>query len=414
MCEIIVLDPKRIDDDKIHAIAQKFHEDQGDGLGILAVMDDGERFTYEAYKSVHPHWFTFAQFLNRTRDRAWRYVLHGRAMTAGEVNRQNAHPLNVTCGHDECEYEWVVHNGSVRNHQQRRASLTSHGHTFNTEVDSEVIAHTVTTVPESVEEFDRDTYSLEGNLNWLAFSNEGILVRTSRKYSLSDEFTMTCSRRMFEKPKDAGFPSNKSVQFLLAKPGGEIETEGYSSYGGSSVASRRSGTTSAGMGGGIHGNHWGQGEPNNDVSNYNSGGSRDASSAASEPSDDTYVVEYHDHCSRYEHITVIKPAEGVIRIIDTEAGKSQTVFRGNNPKTYYFYAPDPEPDNLDQLHEVAQAQSKQDVLDAFDEDDTGNIDEAVAEASAQTIIDMTVEEVADVSEDILEAMAQTSSNDPVA
>lgn len=405
MCEIIVLDPERIANDQIHAIAQKFHEEQGDGLGILAVMDDGERFTYEAYKSVHPHWYTFAQFLNRTRDRAWRYVIHGRAMTAGKVNRQNAHPLKITCGNDECEYEWVVHNGSVRNHQQRRASLTSHGHTFNTTVDSEVIAHTVTTVPDSVEDFDRDTYSLEGNLNWLAFSNEGILVRTSRKYSLSDEFTMTCSRRMFEDPKDAGFPRDKSTQFLLAKPGGDIETEGYSSY--TSTRSSRT-VTNAGMGGQSHGNHWGQGASSSHTSRS---GNNSGSSANTGPSDDTYVVEYHDHCSRYEHITVIKPAEGVIRIIDTDAGKSHTVFRNDNPKSYYFYAPDPKPENLDQLHEIAQADSKQDVLAAFEEDDEGNVNEAVAESSAQTIIDMTVNEVADVSEDILDVMAKTSSNE---
>lgn len=408
MCEIIVLDPERIADEQIHAIAQKFHEEQGDGLGILAVIDDGERFTYESYKSVHPHWYTFSQFITRTRDRTWRYVIHGRAMTAGEVNRQNAHPLNINCDHDECEYEWVVHNGSVRNHQQRRASLTSHGHTFNTDVDSEVIAHTVSTVPESVEDFDSDTYSLKGNLNWLAFSNEGILVRTSRKYALSDEFTMTCSRRMFDDPEEAGFPSRKSTQFLLATPGGDIETEGYSNY--SSTRSSRS-VTSAGMGGNVHGNHWGQGARDSRTQRSNSSG---ASSADTRTEDDTYVVEYHDHCSRYEHITVIKPAEGVIRIIDTDAGKSHTVFRDDNPKTYYFYAPDPEPENLEQLHEIAQADSKQEVLDAFDEDDAGNLDETVAEASAQTIIDMTVEEVADVSEDILEAMAQTSSNEPVA
>ena len=58
--------------------------------------------------------------------------------THGEPSEKNAHPQS-----DCTNNFWVAHNGIVENYKELKDSLISEGHKFNSETDTEVIAHLV-------------------------------------------------------------------------------------------------------------------------------------------------------------------------------------------------------------------------------------------------------------------------------
>ncbi len=74
---------------------------------------------------------------------------HTRWATHGEPNSVNAHP------HTDCEGRIaIIHNGIIENHAALKTKLSSMGHTFRSQTDTEVLAHLI-------EEFYNRTQNLE-------------------------------------------------------------------------------------------------------------------------------------------------------------------------------------------------------------------------------------------------------------
>ncbi|HUO56178.1 MAG TPA: glutamine--fructose-6-phosphate transaminase (isomerizing) [Candidatus Paceibacterota bacterium] len=65
-------------------------------------------------------------------------IAHLRWATHGEPTERNAHP------HTDCTGEiWVVHNGIIENFKELKEMLIQKGHSFNSDSDTEVIAHLI-------------------------------------------------------------------------------------------------------------------------------------------------------------------------------------------------------------------------------------------------------------------------------
>src|SRR5687767_4162142 len=62
---------------------------------------------------------------------------HTRWATHGGVTESNAHP-HVSCGEIA-----VVHNGIIENHEEQRTRLKGLGYVFESQTDTEVIAHLI-------------------------------------------------------------------------------------------------------------------------------------------------------------------------------------------------------------------------------------------------------------------------------
>ena len=235
MCEIATIpvdqfDPEE-DDRATHVsrvveLASAFYDDNPHGLGVVATKrDESENaFTHEAFKTgwTDKGMSTTAlyEFVDERLDDAWRFTVHARFATAGEVDRKGTHPIIIdNC--DETPWDAVVHNGSIRGHKYKRRRLKKDGHTFSTEVDSEVIAHE-TDLPDpdtfGSEEDDWGVPNLRGNLNYLLFHEDMILVYTEGKYHVSDDFTMACNFRDFNTDK----PTQGEEGWFLFTPDGDV------------------------------------------------------------------------------------------------------------------------------------------------------------------------------------------------
>jgi predicted glutamine amidotransferase len=232
MCEIAVLsnqfahkDSREVAIDVFENVMDALTTSNRDGLGVVAVKHDSttESFEYATYKQADPDLGqSYRDWFDR-HDDAWRYVLHARAATAGTQSYANAHPLS-TGACDQCEFDHVLHNGVVSKHREARSDLKRDGHQFTTKVDSEVIAHTVGSLPDSMD--DHEQTDLSGSLNYFLFAEDGILARTERKYRVTDNFSVVCTSRDWLADHDRATVDDDEQQdykrgFVLVTPDGD-------------------------------------------------------------------------------------------------------------------------------------------------------------------------------------------------
>lgn len=391
MCEIAVVDPERTSIEMIHQIAAKFHEEQGDGLGVMLVKDEGDAFDYDVYKSIKPHWQTLYSFLKRGLDDTWRVVIHGRYSTSGCVRRESAHPITVDC--DQCEFDYVVHNGSVNSYEDRQMEVVESGHQLNTGVDTEIIPHKIGELPDDIEDHGYNTYDFSGKLNYLVFSEDGIMVRVGRKYDVTDDFLMTCSRTDFDNPEDHGFKFSKT-RCLLAEPAGEdgpeIETKDRNT-----ISQRRRNNSS------YNGSSYSQ--------SYRNGSGRDRQEEEA-TDDDRFMVNYKD-ISEWDTIRVAKVAPGVLRVSEVGTGEVEFVFEDEDPRLYYWYVDESPPDDVNLIdpmvpldEEPPEQDEDQAQINDFSDDDVKNtvVDETMRVIQENT--DTDVDELSEIQDELGEAV----------
>jgi len=400
MCEIAVCNPESCNLSIMHQIAAKFHAEQGDGLGVLAVKHNSDGFEYETYKSTTPHWQTLHEFMSRHLNDTWRFVIHGRFGTCGGVNRAAAHPIHVDC--DKCEFDHVVHNGSVRNHRSIRAGLIGAEHDFNTKVDSEILAHKVSELPESVADHGQSTYSFSGNLNYLLFADDGILIRVSKKYHLTDDVSMTCSRRSFENPDELGFERSKNEWMLITPAEGQpdVETKEYT-YSRSRSKNTRSGTVT-------------RRTTQETYSSWPNGGG----ASADDHETDKYAIAYENLLPNAGRLVAVKVAPGIVKLIDTEEDKSEFIYRDADPRMYYWYTDETPDHDIEQLEIWAEQnpiKPGQTSLSDFAEDSEANeIQKEIASAAGEAVMDATdgdmdMREAAEIANEVYDILEQDTN-----
>lgn len=196
MCEIAILDTQQYSPGELKAAAVTLYESMGPSLGVVAVHDNEEegRFDYDIYKAVVPDREDVFSFVDRAREEgAFRLIIHGRLATHGEINKENAHPIEIDCS--ECDIDYLLHNGVISTYRRDKSAMEELGHEFSTDVDSEVIAHAFQQIPDGFDtEQDLDHYSWQPA--YILLSEDKVFIH-GRRYRLSNRGTMAHGHRDF-------------------------------------------------------------------------------------------------------------------------------------------------------------------------------------------------------------------------
>jgi hypothetical protein len=253
------------------------------------------------------------------------------------------------------------------------------------------------------------------------------MVRTSRKYHLTDDFTMTCSITEFNGAKQMGFERGTGTEWMLVSPdpdaedGVSIETKDLPASRNTSSAYRGTGGRAAGRAARASGaGRW--------ASDYEE--QENVTVVGNDADDDAVVREYDDLMEDFDHIEAAEVAPGVIEVQELDSDVTEYIFRRDDPRLYYFYSDYEEPDNLDQLeewadegikfehHSLSERKVKPQAYQDDEEADEGNgnsdepeVAEVAADATAREVADLTdevtVEEAAEVADEVKEMLGTT-------
>lgn len=210
MCEIACVTADRYSAERTASIAMKLHDRMNSGLGIVAIIDEGDRFEYEVFREVDGQYEDALEFIEDNRDEAEWFAIHGRLATSGEWGAEGVHPLEIDC--PECNVEMILHNGIYQSSGYRRGGwgsgtpklrgqeeMEDDGHEFNTNIDTEMIAHEFGTMPRTVDEADEfldENPSIASQNGFIMFSEYEIFFFAGR-YNLTEDFEMAHSYREF-------------------------------------------------------------------------------------------------------------------------------------------------------------------------------------------------------------------------
>jgi predicted glutamine amidotransferase len=187
-----MLDPTVHTPATITSAAKQLYDSMGSSLGVVAVIDNGDgTFDFPYYKRVIPDVDEVREFVDEHYDTVQRFIIHGRLATHGGRSQREAHPIEIEC--DECSIDYVIHNGVVYDHEGIRHQTESK-HDYNTEVDSEVIAHDYSNVPDG---FDDVIARYDREPCYILLSENRILIHTNNHYVMTEDATFARSYRTF-------------------------------------------------------------------------------------------------------------------------------------------------------------------------------------------------------------------------
>lgn len=184
MCEIAIIDPSEYSTVEIMEFAIQIYESQRSSLGVALVYLEDDHFEYDVYRSTDPEMEELGNFFAGLTD-VHRVIIHGRMATHGATIDEHSHPLALDC--DECEIDYVVHNGIVGRNERAIEQFEENGHNLSTGVDSEMIAHQYGEIPERTDEdpgfFDREP-------GFVLMNETEIYVHANRHYHLTEDLRM--------------------------------------------------------------------------------------------------------------------------------------------------------------------------------------------------------------------------------
>jgi predicted glutamine amidotransferase len=192
MCELAIIDPEEYRTQDILEASMNVYYAMQSSLGILVPRKVDGGFEYGIYRAVDPDVDFLRGFIEDQKDDAFRFIIHGRLATTGSVIEEHAHPLKIDC--DECDVDYLLHNGIIRNHYYDRLDHEEEGHAYSTEVDSEVIAHDHGGVPES---FDHGTLDYQHQPAYVLANDQRVFIHTNGNYSLNGDGCMAHTYRDF-------------------------------------------------------------------------------------------------------------------------------------------------------------------------------------------------------------------------
>lgn len=207
MCEIAIIDPMDQSTEEIVSAAIRLGKTQGDGVGIVSVeeTDDRAKFKYNIFKTLEPEHDGVESFIEAHYSETLRFIVHGRMATHGSVTVNNVHPLSIDC--PECDIDYVLHNGVYAEARTVRSIHEDAGHSYQSDVDSEAIAHKFSTVPTTLNEDIAEMKRAQPAV--IMLNEDAMYIRNCASY-----YELTEDARMAKYGRQFGPETNEETNYV--------------------------------------------------------------------------------------------------------------------------------------------------------------------------------------------------------